>query len=413
MSFHRNRRAGGKNINRGFAHRSGAAQRQSMQGRPGQGRSGKKMGFFSDITKFVNKVDTFYGEEVYEPQHQFSDFNFHPSLQKNIDARGYIIPTPIQDQSIVYAMQNLDVIGLANTGTGKTAAFLLPLINKIVHNHNELVLILAPTRELAVQINDEFKLFTDKLNIHSAVCIGGASMHLQIQQLRRNPNVVIATPGRLKDLMQQGAINLEYVHNVVLDEVDQMFDMGFVKDIQYILSVLPKDRQSLFFSATMSKEIDALVKAEMRNPVVVSLKKRDTAATVDQDVVRINNGANKIDVLHDMLIQEGYTKVLIFGRTKRGVHRLAQSLDQRGFKVDAIHGDRSQNQRQTALNKFKKDQITILVATDVAARGIDIPDVSHVINYELPETYEDYIHRIGRTGRANKVGKALTFVEHA
>ncbi len=190
-----------------------------------------------------------------------------------------------------------------------------------------------------------------------------------------------------------------------------MFDMGFVKDVQTLLSMLPEERQSLFFSATLSREIDSLVRAEMNNPIIVSLKKRDTAATVDQDVVRVTPGSSKIDILHDLLVQEDFTKVLIFGRTKRGVNKLSDMLHERGFRVDSIHGDKTQNARQQALNKFKKDHIMILVATDVAARGIDIPDVSHVINYELPETYEDYIHRIGRTGRANKMGKALTFVE--
>ena len=366
---------------------------------------------FSDHSKFINKLNLVEQEAAYTAQHTFRGFNFHPTLQQNIERKGYLTPSPIQDQSIPLAMQNLDVLGIANTGTGKTAAFLLPLIQKIIQNPQERVLILAPTRELTVQINDEFRAFTQNLQIFSVVCIGGASINVQMQQLRRRYNVIIATPGRLKDLIQQRCVDLSQTKNVVLDEVDQMFDMGFVRDIQYILGLLPKVRQSLFFSATLSKEIDALVKAHMHNPSVVSLKKRDTAATVHQDIVRVSNPLQKIDVLHDLLIQQDYAKVLIFGRTKRGVHRLAQHLHERGFKVDAIHGDKSQSARQHALTKFKQDHIQVLVATDVAARGIDIPDVSHVINYELPETYEDYIHRIGRTGRANKLGKALTFVD--
>lgn len=374
-------------------------------------RSMKMTSPYLDHNLFINKIETTIEDEEYIPHHQFSDFPFVEKLQSNISHHGYVIPTPIQDQSIMHALNGRDIIGIANTGTGKTAAFLLPLINKVMHDRSEKVLIIAPTRELAVQIQDEFRSFTYGLGIYSVLCIGGASMNVQIQNLRRSFNFVIATPGRLKDLSNQRAINLSQFSNVVLDEVDQMFDMGFIRDIQMILGALPSARQSLFFSATLSKEIDALVRTQMNNPVTVSLKKRDTASTVDQDVVKINGGQKKIEVLHDLLIQTDFSKVLIFGRTKRGVHKLSEMLHERGFKADSIHGDKSQNARQQALNRFKQDRISILVATDVAARGIDIPDVSHVINYELPETYEDYVHRIGRTGRANKLGKALTFVE--
>lgn len=383
--------------------------------RPNRGNFNQKRrprGVFADINKFINKTPEFQVEEEYVAKHTFSDFAFVPELKNNITRRGYQEPTPIQDQTIAHTLEGRDVLGIANTGTGKTAAFLLPLINKVLLKRSEMVLIIAPTRELAVQIDDEFRAFTQGMGLYSVICIGGSSMNVQIQNLRRRRyNFVIATPGRLKDLLNQRVISLSQFKSVVLDEVDQMFDMGFVKDIQQLLTLLPEERQSLFFSATLSKEIDILVRSEMHNPVVVSLKKRDTAATVDQDVVRVAPGANKVDVLHDLLIQEDFTKVLIFGRTKRGVNKLSNTLRDRGFRVDSIHGDKTQNARQQALTKFKKDHIMILVATDVAARGLDIPDVSHVINYELPETYEDYIHRIGRTGRANKLGKALTFVE--
>lgn len=389
-------------------------RRFNGQSRPQRGnfnQNRRARGVFSDVNKFINKATEFSVEEEYIAKHQFIDFNFVPELKDSIVSRGYENPTPIQDQTITYALEGRDVLGIANTGTGKTAAFLLPLINKVFSNRSEMVLIIAPTRELAVQIEDEFKSFTRGMGMYSVLCIGGASMNVQMQNLRRRYNFVIGTPGRLKDLINQRCINLSRFNSVVLDEVDQMFDMGFVKDVQTLLSMLPEERQSLFFSATLSREIDSLVRAEMNNPIIVSLKKRDTAATVDQDVVRVTPGSSKIDILHDLLVQEDFTKVLIFGRTKRGVNKLSDMLHERGFRVDSIHGDKTQNARQQALNKFKKDHIMILVATDVAARGIDIPDVSHVINYELPETYEDYIHRIGRTGRANKMGKALTFVE--
>ncbi|MDQ3099440.1 MAG: DEAD/DEAH box helicase [bacterium] len=386
-----------------------SGQPHPVRGNFNQGR--RPRGVFSDINKFINRTTEISVEEDYIPTNQFIDFAFTPEVKANIVSRKYIIPTPIQDQTIHQALEGRDVLGIANTGTGKTAAFLLPLINKVFLDRSEMVLILAPTRELAVQIEDEFKAFSRGMGMFSVLCIGGASMNVQIHNLRRRYNFVIATPGRLKDLVNQRVVNLGRFNSVVLDEVDQMFDMGFVKDIQLLLGQLPRERQSLFFSATISREIDSLVKSEMINPVVVSLKKRDTASTVDQDVVRIKPGDSKIEILHDLLVKEDFTKVLIFGRTKRGVNKLSDMLHERGFRVDSIHGDKTQNARQMALTKFKKDHIVILVATDVAARGIDIPDVSHVINYELPETYEDYIHRIGRTGRANKLGKALTFVE--
>ncbi len=389
-------------------------RRFNGQSRPQRGnfnQSRRVRGVFSDVNKFINKATEFSVEEEYIAKHQFIDFNFVSEIKDSVVSRGYENPTPIQDQTIAYALEGRDVLGIANTGTGKTAAFLLPLINKVFSNRSEMVLIIAPTRELAVQIEDEFKSFTRGMGMYSVLCIGGSSMNVQMQNLRRRYNFVIGTPGRLKDLISQRCINLSRFNSVVLDEVDQMFDMGFVKDVQTLLSMLPRDRQSLFFSATLSREIDSLVRAEMNNPIIVLLKKRDTAATVDQDVVRVTPGSSKIDILHDLLVQEDFTKVLIFGRTKRGVNKLSDILHERGFRVDSIHGDKTQNARQQALNKFKKDHIMILVATDVAARGIDIPNVSHVINYELPETYEDYIHRIGRTGRANKTGKALTFVE--
>lgn len=382
-------------------------------GRPqGAPRNNRKRTKSIDPARFINRsVETTFEEEVYVPTHQFGDFALIPELQQNIAAKGYSTPTPIQDQTIPQGIEGKDILGIANTGTGKTAAFLLPLINKMYKNRQQNTLILAPTRELATQINDEFRGFTRGMKLFSVVCIGGASINVQMSELRRGYNIVIATPGRLLDLVNSRAINLSRFQNVVLDEVDLMFDMGFINDVKKILAELPKERQSLFFSATITPEIDALIKTHMQNPITVSLKKRDTAHTVDQDVIHIKADEQKIEILHDMLIKTEFSKVLIFGRTKRGVHRLSEMLDRRGFKVDAIHGDKSQAARQRALTRFKQNHINILVATDVAARGIDIPNVSHVINYEVPESYEDYVHRIGRTGRANQRGIALTFIE--
>jgi len=299
---------------------------------------------------------------------------------------------------------------LARTGSGKTAAFLLPLINKVINNRNEKVLVIAPTRELAFQIETEFRDFARNLGIFSVVCIGGVSIDPQISSLRRRPNFVIGTPGRLKDLSNRGVLHFSDFGSIVLDEADRMLDMGFIPDVKFIISRLPQVRQSLFFSATLPDKMKEVANAFLKNPVTVSIESGKACINVEQIIVKVN-GKPKIELLHDLLIQKGFNKVLVFGRTKWGIEKLAKALRERGFWVASIHGNKSQNQRQQALNKFKRNEIKVLVATDVASRGLDIQDVTHVINYDLPESYEDYIHRIGRTGRMDKKGIALTFVD--
>jgi superfamily II DNA/RNA helicase len=232
----------------------------------------------------------------------------------------------------------------------------------------------------------------------------------QIRELRRQNHFVIGTPGRLKDLMERKVLSLANVSTVVLDEADRMLDMGFINDMRFLLSQMPKERHTLFFSATMSREIEALIHEFLRTPVSISVKTRDTAAAVEQDVIRLEKGKEKIDALHELLIQPGFGKVLIFGRTKHGVEKLALVLRKRGIKAESIHGNKSQSQRQRSLDLFKSGRVQVLAATDVAARGLDIVGVSHVINYDLPATYDDYVHRIGRTGRGSAAGKALTFI---
>jgi len=349
----------------------------------------------------------------YVAKNAFNDFNICEELKLNIRKKQYESPTPIQDQSISAILEGKDIIGIANTGTGKTAAFLIPLIDKIFKNRNrsEKVFILAPTRELAVQINDELKDFTAGMRISSVLCIGGANMYRQKGDLRRNPDFVIGTPGRIKDLIGQRALNLSYFKNVVLDEADRMVDIGFINDIKYFISLLPRERQSLFFSATISGRVSEILGSFVKNPLTISVKQNDTVNSIRQDVIKTANKGKKVDQLHDLLIKEGFDKVLIFGRTKWGVQKLADDLIGRGFKAGAIHGNKNQNQRQRILDEFKRNEINILLATDVASRGLDIPDVSHVINYDMPATYDDYVHRIGRTGRASKKGIALTFVD--
>jgi len=363
-------------------------------------------------TRYISKA-TAVGDaapEAYIATHQFADFDIAPELKANIVARGYTAPTPIQDQVIPYVLNGRDVVGVANTGTGKTAAFLVPLIDKIMRNRLSKVLVIAPTRELAVQIDDELRLFSRNLHIQSALVIGGASMGNQIWKLKQHPNFLISTPGRLKDFVGQGLIALSDYKTIVLDEVDRMVDIGFITDIRYLISLLPKDRQSLFFSATVSGSVSGIIASFLKDPVTISVKVRETLASVDQDIIRVRSKEEKMSMLQTMLKKQEFSKVLIFGRTKWNVEKLARNLAQNGFLVGSIHGNKSQGQRMRVLADFKQNRLQILVATDVASRGLDINDVSHVINFDEPQSYDDYVHRIGRTGRANKTGTALTFV---
>lgn len=341
----------------------------------------------------------------------FDSFGLSPQIIQNISVKGYLTPTPIQQQAIPMILSNRDVIGIANTGTGKTAAFLIPLVHKILLNKSERVLIIAPTRELAVQIHDELKYFAKGLGIYATLLIGGMSIKMQKGDLKNTPNFVIGTPGRIKDLVREKSLLLSQFRNVVLDEADRMVDIGFISDIKYFISLLPMPRQSLFFSATISGKVKEVLNQFVHNPMIASVKQQDSAENIQQDVVRVEKGYKKIDKLHDLLAQEGFDKVLIFGRTKWGIQQLTNELIKRGFKASAIHGNKNQSQRQRALREFKSSEIQILLATDIASRGLDIENVTHVINYEMPATIEDYIHRIGRTGRADKKGIALTFLE--
>ena len=341
---------------------------------------------------------------------KFSDYKIVEKLSRNIIDHGYTTPTAIQEKAIPEILLGRDLIGIANTGTGKTAAFLITLVNKSFLDRNQRVLIVVPTRELAVQIGEEFRLFAKGMDLESVTTVGGINIRRQTYALRHKPHFVIGTPGRLKDLIERRELNLMQFQNVVLDEVDRMVDIGFIKDIKYLISLLPKVRQSLFFSATVDEKTQEILRSFVTNPVTVSVKQQDTAENIEQDIVRLT-GRQKIDVLHDLLIKPGFDKVLIFGRTKWGMEKLSRTLLDRGFKTAAIHGNKSQNQRQRALDGFKENRLQVLIATDVASRGLEIEDVTHVINYDQPASYRDYIHRIGRTGRAGKRGTALTFVE--
>ena len=358
----------------------------------------------SDMGKITSPIS-----ESLKIKNKFSDFSLDRRLAENIADCGYSIPTPIQDKAIPEILSGRDVVGVANTGTGKTAAFLIPLISKIVRNRNSRVLIIAPTRELAVQIDQELQDLSRGMGIYSAICIGGVSIRNQIHKLSRRPHFVIGTPGRLLDLENQRKISFGRFDSIVLDEVDRMLDMGFINDMEKIISRLPRDRQSLFFSATLDGKVRSVMGKFIFDPVMISVKTADASTNVYQDVIELK-GRNKADVLCELLDKKEVAKTLIFMRTKRSADKLNQSLTKIGFQTAVLHGNKTQNQRQRSLNEFRLDRVNILIATDVASRGIDVDDITHVINYDLPESYKAYIHRIGRTGRADKKGIALTFV---
>ncbi len=375
-----------------------------------RGRKGATKGATAfDPSRLVQKAAPVTDEVKYIPQNTFSEFPIDKRLKENIRAKGYVEPTPIQDQAIPHILKGKDVVGVANTGTGKTAAFLIPLINKAVNDQANRVLIVTPTRELATQVNDELRVFCRGLKLFSALCVGGLSINPQIDKLRRRPHFVVGTPGRLKDLANRRILRFADYSAIVLDEVDRMLDMGFINDVKEIIDNLPAERLSLFFSATISPKVKAIMQDFLSDPIFITVKSAQTSKNVDQDIVRIGKKP-KVDVLHDLLISDGFDKVLVFGRTKWGIEKLSTELGKRGFNVASIHGNKTQAQRQSALRKFRSNQVQALLATDVASRGLDIDSVTHVINFDLPETYDDYVHRIGRTGRADKTGVALTFV---
>ena len=389
------------------AHHERPLHRGPARGAP---RGNRFAGQHIDPRKFINKAVITEEMEHFIPEHKFADFAVSDRLKQNIVKKGYEQPTPIQDKAIPHILRGEDIVGIANTGTGKTAAFLIPLIDKVLKSSKELILIVVPTRELALQIDEELRAFARGLGIFSVACVGGANIRPQLSQLRHHNNFIIGTPGRLKDLIERQAIDLSKFKTVVLDEADRMLDMGFINDMKFMLAKMTTPRHTLFFSATLGPEIEKLIHAFLKTPARISVKTQDTPVNVEQDVVRLAPGADKFTKLAELLRQPDFSRVLIFGRTKHGSERLARALNQLGFKAESIHGNKSQSQRQRALSAFKQGGAQVLVATDVAARGLDIADVSHVINYDLPATYDDYVHRIGRTGRGNKKGKALTFV---
>lgn len=393
-------------------NRSGGRSFSNRRGGNGGGR-GKNAKQNIHESKFINRnVVEAVTAEAYEPIHHFADFALAPSIKANIAHLKYELPTAIQDQTIPLALEGKDVIGLANTGTGKTAAFLLPIIERLLKSRQfESVLIMAPTRELAGQIDDQFRKFAYGLKIYSVLLVGGVNIMPQLRGLARRPHVIIGTPGRIKDHIDRGSLKLDNVDVFVLDEADRMLDMGFVNDIRKVAAMLPAEKQTLCFSATFSPAIKTITDEFMHDPEMISVKVTETNDHIHQDVVHYTDLDHKKDLLLELLNKDEFEKVIIFGETKFGVQRLSDTIDKLGISSRAIHGNKSQGQRNRALADFKEAKARVLVATDVAARGLDIPNVSHVINFDTPQTYDDYVHRIGRTGRGGKSGSALTFIK--
>ncbi len=345
----------------------------------------------------------------------FNDLGLCAPLMKALTREGYDTPTPIQAQAIPHVMQGLDLLGIAQTGTGKTAAFALPILHRLAADHTPVspracrTLVLSPTRELAAQIAESFKTYGRHLGMSVAVVFGGASIRNQMRSLERGVDVLVATPGRLIDLMNQRAIRLDRTQILVLDEADQMMDMGFVVPVRKIVATLPKVRQTLFFSATMPPAIATLAHAFLTDPVQVSVAPESTTVERVQQVMMHTSQPQKQQLLHTILKDAAISRAIVFVRTKHGADKVVQQLHTAGFAAEAIHGNKSQPQRERALRAFRDGKLRLLIATDIAARGIDVDNISHVINFDLPDVPEAYVHRIGRTARAGATGQAISF----
>jgi ATP-dependent RNA helicase RhlE len=347
----------------------------------------------------------------------FKKLNLHPNIINALEKKGYTTPTPIQEQAIPHLIEGKDLLGIAQTGTGKTAAFSLPILDKLANNQlvvkpNHIrALILTPTRELASQIADNIKLYGAGLKLKHAVIFGGVSEFHQIKALKAGVDIAIATPGRLLDLTNQGHVNFSQIEIFVLDEADRMLDLGFIVDIKKIITKLPAKKQSLLFSATMPKEVTSLVNSILRNPVTIQITPQATTVEkVNQKVYHVDK-SHKSALLLDILNQDNVVSALVFCKTKRGANKISEYLEDYGVLVNEIHGNKSQNAREKALNDLRNKKIKVLIATDIVARGIDVSSISHVINYDIPHDPESYVHRIGRTARAGREGVAISFCD--
>ena len=388
-----------------------AHARKGPSSRPQKGNANRRKQSSVDVNLLSQKA---VSREVknYEASRTFADMPLHKDLLANIAQKGYSKPTEVQDRSLEALLDRRDLMGVAQTGTGKTGAFLIPLIHHLLHSRQEeRVLVLAPTRELAIQIEQEYQELTQGMRLKSACFIGGTNMNRDLERAGRSVALTVATPGRLLDLAQRGKINFKGYATLVLDEFDRMLDMGFAKDVQRITDAMTNREHTLLFSATLDPAQRPHIARLLNRPVEVKVSSGAvTADHVDQEIIRLKEGEDKFAAFLELINQPGFEKVLVFAETKRWVSKVRKKLGQSGLQAEEIHGNKTQNYRQKALQKFKSGKVQVLVATDVAARGLDVSDVTHVINYQLPGSMDSYIHRIGRTGRAGKAGKAYTFV---
>jgi ATP-dependent RNA helicase RhlE len=364
-----------------------------------------------DPKLFVKKAKP-SGQAGFRTEKTFVDLNLNAKLLANIQAKGYETLTTIQEQSILPLLEGRDMMAISKTGSGKTAAFLIPIIEHALKDpRNYTALVVTPTRELALQIEEEFKSLVAGLQLYSATFIGGTNINSDYKQLERKLQVIVGTPGRLLDLSDRKLLKLNQVNTLVLDEFDRMLDMGFVNDVKKLVNLIGRRDQTLLFSATLEPAQKQLISTLLNNPIEVIVENAGgTNENIEQQTIKVPDGAEKFDMLSGLFKNPEMDKVILFTETKRLADRLAKKLNQVGIAAGQIHGDKSQNFRNKMIEDFKKGNIRVLVATDVAARGIDVADVSHVINYQLPMTMDAYIHRIGRTGRAGKIGHAITFV---
>ncbi len=351
--------------------------------------------------------------KLFEAKSTYQDISLHHKLKSNLLRKGYDKPTEIQEASLESLISGRNLVGVASTGTGKTGAFLIPIIEKLLTGEKDFTtLVVVPTRELAQQVEDEFKSLTRGMNLQVSCFIGGTSVNQDISKLKKRNHLIVGTPGRLMDMAGKGALKLNTIPVLILDEFDRMLDMGFVNEIKRMVSMMKSRKQTMLFSATIEKSQKSLIKDLVHDPVEINISSGLTAnSSVEQNVVRVNDGENKFSLLMGIMQNDPIEKVIIFAETKRLVDKLSKQLSKVGIRNGVIHGNKSQNYRTRAIADFKKGMVKVLVATDVAARGIDVDNVSHVINYQLPMTLDSYVHRIGRTGRAGKTGVAYTFVD--
>jgi len=365
-----------------------------------------------DPSLLVKEADRGAEEKAFRSDRLVQELPIHTKLKQNLSSKGYKRPTEIQDLTLEALMDGRDILGIAQTGTGKTGAFLVPIIDQLLHKRvNPCALVVVPTRELALQVEEEFKSMAIGTGLYSSCFIGGTNINRDLQKLRRNSHVVIATPGRLLDLADRRAIDLGKFRTLVLDEFDRMLDMGFIRDVNRILEGMRQRKHTMLFSATLDTSQQHMINQILKDPVTVRVRGSNRSAEgIDQAIIRLKPGEDKFKILKHMLSGEEFDRVLLFEETKHRVSRLCIKLNKAGIAAEQIHGNKSQSARQSALKAFKQGRVKVLVATDVASRGLDISDVSHVINYQVPQTHDSYIHRIGRTGRAGKTGQAYTFV---